>query len=145
MAELNVKNGAVTYTINGKGEVSFNPTDADFINRMYSAFDAMEKKQDAYSTQIRELAGTVEMFDFARRLDEEMRGVLDELFQAPISEMAFGGISCYALADGLPLWCNLMLAVMDEINNAAEREKGTTKMNEKVNKYLVKYQKQQKK
>ena len=68
MAELNVKNGAVTYTINGKGEVTFNPTDADFINRMYTAFDAMEKKQDAYSTQIRELAGTVEMFDFARRL-----------------------------------------------------------------------------
>lgn len=35
MKELNFESGLVTYSLNGKCEVSFNPTDSNFIERLY--------------------------------------------------------------------------------------------------------------
>ena len=86
MKELSFDSGLVTYSLNGKCEVSFNPTDSNF-------------------------------------------------------DVLFGGMNVYALANGLPVWCNLMLAVMDEIDSSFAREQKAT--NPKLQKYLNKYQKYQ--
>ena len=48
--ELSFANGMQEYTVHGvKGDViiRFNPTDGAFIQRLYNAFDTLDKKQSA--------------------------------------------------------------------------------------------------
>ena len=134
---LNFESGLVTYNINGKCQVSFNPTDSNFVERLYLAFEDLDKKQESYKTQVEKLADKREIFDFARERDVEMRQVIDGLFDAPVSDSLFGGMSVYAVAGVLPVWCNLMLAVMDEIDTTFSREQKAT--NPRIAKYTEKY------
>ena len=134
---LNFESGLVTYNINGKCQVSFNPTDSNFVECLYLAFEDLDKKQESYKTQVEKLADKREIFDFARERDVEMRQVIDGLFDAPVSDSLFGGMSVYAVAGGLPVWCNLMLAVMDEIDTTFSREQKAT--NPRIAKYTEKY------
>lgn len=134
---LNFESGLVTYNINGKCQVSFNPTDSNFVERLYLAFEDLDKKQESYKTQVEKLSDKREIFDFARERDVEMRQVIDGLFDAPVSDSLFGGMSVYAVAGGLPVWCNLMLAVMDEIDTTFSREQKAT--NPRIAKYTEKY------
>lgn len=143
MKELNFDSGLVTYSLNGKCEVSFNPTDSNFVERLYSAFEELDKKQEGYKAQVEKMANKREIFDFARERDTEMRGIIDGVFEAPVSDAVFCGMNVYAVANGLPVWCNLMLAVMDEIDTTFAREQKAT--NPRLQKYLAKYQKYQKK
>ena len=134
---LSFESGLVTYNINGKCQVSFNPTDSNFVERLYLAFEDLDKKQESYKTQVEKLADKREIFDFARERDVEMRQVIDGLFDAPVSDSLFGGMSVYAVAGGLPVGCNLMLAVMDEIDTTFSREQKAT--NPRIAKYTEKY------
>jgi hypothetical protein len=143
MKELNFDSGLVTYALNGKCEVSFNPTDSNFVERLYSAFEDLDKKQESYKAQIEKMADKKEIFEFARERDAEMRGIIDGVFEASVSEAVFGGMNVYAIANGLPVWCNLMMAIMDEIDTTFTREKKLT--DPRVSKYTAKYQKYQKK
>lgn len=139
MKELNFESGLVTYSLNGKCEVSFNPTDSNFVERLYAAFEELDKKQEGYKAQIEKMANKREIFDFARERDTEMRGIIDGVFDAPVSDAVFGGMNVYAVAGGLPVWCNLMLAVMDEIDTTFSREQKLT--NPRIAKYTAKYRK----
>lgn len=139
MKELTFESGLVTYTLNGKCEVSFNPTDSNFVERLYTAFEDLDAKQETYKAQVDKMAGKREIFDFARERDAEMRQIIDGVFEAPVSDALFGGMNVYAVADGLPVWCNLMLAVMDEIDTTFSREQKAT--NPRIAKYTGKYHK----
>ena len=121
MKELNFDSGLVTYSLNGKVEVTFNPSDSNFVERLYSAFEDLDKKQEGYKDTIEKMADKKEIFEFARERDSEMREIIDGLFEVPASEALFGGMNVYALANGLPVWCNLMLAVMDEVDSTYAR------------------------
>lgn len=137
MKELNFETGLVTYDLNGKCEVSFNPTDSNFVERLYSAFEELDKKQEGYKAQVDKMADKKEIFEFARERDAEMRTIIDGVFDAPVSDALFGGMNVYAVAGGLPVWCNLMLAVMDEIDTTFAREQKAT--NPRIAKYTAKY------
>lgn len=139
MSELNFETGLVTYNLNGVCEVRFNPTDSDFVERLFNAFDTLDKKQDRYKEEIDKIADKKEIFQIARERDAEMRGIIDSLFDAPVCDALFGKMNVYAVADGLPVWCNLMLAVMDEIDTTFSREQKRT--NPRVAKYTAKYHK----
>lgn len=139
MKELNFESGLVTYALNGKCEISFNPTDTNFVERLYTAFETLDKKQEWYKTQVEKIAGKKEIFDFAREQDAEMRRIIDGVFEAPVSDALFGGMNVYAVANGFPVWCNLLLAVMDEIDTAFTREQKLT--NPRISKYTGKYNK----
>lgn len=142
MKELNFDSGLVTYSLNGKCQVSFNPTDSNFVERLYSAFEELDKKQEGYKAQIEKMANKREIFDFARERDAEMRGIMDGVFEAPVSDAVFEGMNVYAVAGGLPVWCNLMLAVMDEIDTAFAREqKATIPVLQSIRPKYQKYQK----
>ena len=142
MKELNFDSGIVTYSLNGKCEVSFNPTDSAFVEKLYSAFEELDKKQEGYKAAVEKMQGKKEIFDFARERDAEMRGILNEVFGSPVSDALFGDMNVYAIANGLPVWCNLMLAVMDELDTAFAR--GQKASNPRIAKYTAKYQKYQK-
>lgn len=143
MKDLNFDSGLVTYSLNGKCEVSFNPTDSNFVERLYTAFEELDKKQEGYKAQIEKMANKREIFDFARERDAEMRAIIDGVLDVPVSDAVFGGMNVYAVANGLPVWCNLMLAIMDEVDSAYVREQKA--MNPRIAKYTAKYQKYQKK
>lgn len=138
MKELNFETGLVEFSVNGKATVSFNPTDSNFIERLYATFEELDRKQEQYKSDIEKMADKRKIFDYAKERDAEMRGMLDEVFGAPVSDALFGEMNVYALAGGVPVWCNLMLAVMDEIDTTFTREQKAT--NPRIAKYLSKYQ-----
>lgn len=139
MKELNFDTGLVTYSINGKAEVVFNPTDSGFAERLFTAFDELDKKQEAYKTELDKTEGPKSFFAAVRRIDSEMRGIIDTVFETPVSEDVFGSLNTYALSEGLPVWANLLLAVMDEIDGSFVNEQKKT--NPRIQKYTSKYHK----
>ena len=139
MKELNFESGLVTYSLNGKCEVSFNPTDSNFSERLYATFEELDRKQEQYKSDIEKMADKRKIFDYAKERDAEMRGMLDEVFGVPVSDALFGEMNVYALAGGVPVWCNLMLAIMDEIDTTFAREQKAT--NPRIAKYTAKYKK----
>lgn len=136
---LQFETGRVTYMVNDAFSVTFNPTDAFFIERLYNHFDVLDKKQSNYEETVRKMADRREIFDFMRERDKEMREVIDDIFDVPVSEAAFGRMNVYAMAAGLPAWANLLLSVMEECDTAFSREQKVT--NPRLQKYLAKYQK----
>ena len=65
------------------------------------------------------------------------RNAINGILGADVCGPLFGGMNLYALADGLPVWCNLMLAIMDECDSAFSREQMRT--NPRIKKYTAKY------
>lgn len=137
MAEIRFDDGLVTYSLNDKAEVRFNPTDSNFVERLYTAFEELDQKQESYKAEVEKIAGKKEIFEFARERDSEMRDIIDGLFNQPVSDALFGTMNVYAMSNGLPVWCNLMLAVMDEVDTTFAREQKAT--NPRVQKYTKKY------
>lgn len=120
-------------------EVSFNPTDSEFVKRLFDAFNTLDSKQETYKAEIDKIADKKQIFDIARQRDKEMREIIDEIFEKPVSDAAFGKMNVYAMANGLPVWANLVLAVMDEIDTTFAREQKAT--DARIKKYTAKYHK----
>ena len=134
---LSIETGLVSYDLNGKVTVEFNPTDSAFVERLYSAFEDMDKKQEAYRGQIEALEDKREVFKVTRECDAKMRKTIDELFGVPVCDPLFGGMNIYAMSDGLPAWANLMLTIMDEIDDSLKAEQ--KKMQPRLDKYTKRY------
>lgn len=139
MKELNFDTGLVTYSINGKCELAFNPTDSTFVEKLFNAFDTLDKKQEAYKAEVEKTANKREVFETARKMDEEMRDIINEVFGFDVCTPLFSTMNVYALADGLPVWSNLMLGIMDEVDTTFARESKLT--NPRIQKYTKKYHK----
>lgn len=131
--------GLVTYDLNGAAQVKFNPTDSSFVERLFLTFDALDKKQEAYKAEVEKAAGSREIFDIARKRDAEMRTMIDDALGQPVCCALFGEMNVYAMADGLPVWCNLLLAVMDEVDTSFTRERKAA--DPRIKKYTAKYRK----
>lgn len=119
---LSFDTGLVEYDLNGSVTVRFNPTDESFVSKLYDAFGKLDGLQEELTD------GGGDAGDVLRRfgdLDEEMRGTIDGLLGAGVADAAIP-MNCYSIADGLPVWCNLMLALLDEVTEAYEREFGKT-------------------
>lgn len=139
MKELNFDSGVVSYSLNGKCEVSFNPADRVFAEKLYKAVDTMDKLQSDYAKKGEELQGPEGAFDLARDRDEKMAEVLDGLFNAPVCAAVFGDMSLCAFASGFPVWLNLMLTIVDEMDDNIGDIKGQAEA--RIAKYKAKYQK----
>lgn len=139
MAELQFSTGIVTYSLNGKADVTFNPTDTAFVEKLYETFNALDEKQEAYKAEVENLKDQRQIFDIARTRDAEMREMIDGVFNTPVCEAVFGHMNVYALADGLPVWANLLFAIIDEIDTDFSRQQKLT--NTRITKYTQKYHK----
>ena len=139
MKELVFETGLVTYSLNGKCEVSFNPTDSDFVERLFNTFDTLDKRQEKYRDRISKEPDNRKVFEISREMDAEMREIIDGVFGVSICENLFGKMNVYSYADGLPVWANLFLAIMDEIDTTFAREQKAT--NARIKKYTDKYRK----
>lgn len=139
MKDLNFETGVVTYNINGKCEISFNPTDSAFVEKLFNSFETLDKKQEQYKEDVQKNANKREIFDLANKMDDEMRDIIDDTLGTGVCDALFGEMNVYALADGLPVWANLILSVMDEIDTTFARETKAT--NARLAKYTKKYAK----
>lgn len=139
MAELlSFDTGLVTYTLNGKCEVTFNPTDSFFVERISGVFDKLDELQEKYTAGVQNVDGS-NVYEFARKCDAEMRDLMDTLFDHPICADVFGDLNVYAYANGLPVWANLLIALVDVINGAFDNEPKLT--SKRIEKYTAKYRK----
>ena len=138
MEEIKFSTGKREFRLNDQVSVAFNPTDSAFVEQIFNTFDELDRKQEEYKTEI-EHADKWEIFNIARRRDTEMRDMIDSLFAKPVCTALFGTMNVYALADGLPVWCNLMLAVIDQIDTSFAAEQKKT--NPRIAKYTAKWKK----
>jgi len=114
------------YSLAGKVEISFIPTDSAFVERLFNTFDTLDKKQDAYKAESEAVKSKREIFDIDRKWDLEMCGMIDAALGQPVCDAVFGQINVFALADGLPVWANLLLPIMEEIDTPFTREQKAT-------------------
>lgn len=136
MKNLNISTGVVTYVLNDNVEVSFNPTDANFVERLYDLSQSMDGLQEKYEKRFSDDSDMTAKFVEFRNIDADMRNLIDETFGKEICKPLFGDLNVFALADDMPLWLNLIFAIMDEVNAATG---STTKVNAKIEKYTAKY------
>lgn len=138
MKELNFETGLVTYKVNGGHEISFNPADVSFVKRLFKTFDGLAKQQEDTQNEGKEMDGE-ELFAYAEQRDKQMRQQIDDIFGEPVCDKVFGGQSVYALANGLPLWCNFLMAVIDEVDASVTAQQKLT--SPRVERYMAKYAK----
>lgn len=135
---ITVDTGIQEYEINEAFTAKFNPTDESFIAKIELAFKSLDglqdelKKADSFSAYIDK--------------DKEMRAIIDGVLGEGAADAIFPGVNCYALSNGLPLWLNLMYAIVDIISDACESEFGKTEShlkhyNEKYSAMMKKYRK----
>lgn len=141
MSELNFQTSRRTYTVNGGAEISFDPADISFVNRLFDLMGRLEKRQKETAP-----ANGEDVFAAAARRDAEVRAEIDEAFGEPVCDKVFGRTNVFSPAGGLPLCVNFLMAVIDEIDAASEREiKVSPRMNAYMQKYESKYGKYMKK
>ena len=139
MKQIKVDTGLVTYRLNDAVEVSFNPTDMEFGNRVYAIAETLDKKQDEYQKAITDNKNNAELFEVCRAIDKEMRDMINGLFDKDICTPLIGNINIYAYADGAPIWANILTAFVDEMDaGVTEAQKASQK---KISKYTKKYHK----
>lgn len=140
--ELELDDGLLCLSINGKSETIFNPTDAGFIEKLFHVFETLDAKQNALETRIKAAQQNEqhrELFKIVREADAEMRKLVDDVMGAGTCDAQFGAVNVYAYAGGLPLWANLLLAVLDRCE--AEMVQQQKAMHARLTKYTEKYQK----
>lgn len=136
--DLNFDTGLTAYKLNGTCEVSFNPTDSAFVEKLFNTFDALDKKQEKFREESAGADGKA-VFGLARKMDAEMRSEIDGIFGKHVCDELFGDMNVYAMAGGLPVWCNLLLTIIDVTNSTFAEEKKKT--DARLAKYISKYKK----
>ncbi len=140
---LGFSTGVQNVSINGKCTVHVNFTDSAFIERVFNAFDVLDGLEDKYRPLIENAQSGKEVFGYARDRDAEMRDVVNGIFGEDVCSPIFGNMHISAAAEGLPLWANMLLAFIDNMDSTLANEKKQT--NPRLKKYVEKYQKYQKK
>jgi len=126
MAGLQFDNGVKEFDVNGKATIRFNPLDTAFFQKVVALFEKCEnltKNSDNTPEGI-------------QILDQKIKSEINAVF-GDISAI-FDGVSSVAIAGGLPVWANFIIAVIDEID---ETIKKPIEYSPKVQKYLDKYKK----
>ncbi len=137
MKNINLETGMVEYLLGGKVSVRFNPTDLNYMQRLYAAFDELGRIQDRFQKDIEKLEEEKEIFALAKETDGKIREVLNALFEKEVCEPLFGSMNLFAYSGGMPVWANLMLAISDEVNSAMLAEAETR--DKRIAKYVDKY------
>lgn len=136
MGELNFQTGRKTYTVNGGVEISFEPSDPKFASAVVSAF---QKCSDiAKASAELDYGDTVNTVSAMEKLEAGVRKEIDTAFGYAVCDKVFSGISAIAIADGLPVWTNFLMAVIDEVDQSMPEGEGRTK--ERVQKYMNRYE-----
>lgn len=135
MSQGNLLNTGVctkTYTVNGGAEISFNPADIGFAGSVFDLLKKLEERQKEKAPE-----DISDVFKAAKARDKEMRMDIDSVFGAGTCDKVFGTTNVFSPSGGVPVCLNFLMAVIDEIDAAAEKE---TKTSPAVDAYLKRYE-----
>lgn len=136
MSNLTFSTGLKEFSLNNAVTVFFNPLDQNFIAEVFEVFESLEEEQEKMQESVKGSDARTAL-NAMKEADKNMRERINGLFGQDICTPCFGSMSTYAVADGMPVWANLMLAVMDTMEgNAAEQAKV---QKERIRKYTAKY------
>lgn len=144
---LSFDNGLVSFEVNGIPDaVRFNPTDTDFFRRLYDTFEDIDRLCEQYKLRINTIDANdpKAQYNLIVELDKDIANRIDTVFGDPgLSERIFTidglSISPNALAGGLPIWANFLLAILDEREDSFKEQEKLLKP--RMEKYLKKYRK----
>ena len=135
MKNLNFQTSRKTYKVNGDAEISFDPADIGFVNRLFDLMEKLEKYQHEPASENPE-----DVFIVAARRDAETRAEIDAVFDEPVCDKVFGRTNIFSPAGGLPLCMNFLMAIIEEIDEASGSEtKASPAMVETLKKFEAKY------
>ena len=133
MNALKFSTGVKTFSVNdGAAEISYNPTDVNFVSSLYDFFVSCAEKYE--SDKDKKFTDNTAFFEYAKQRDADVCAGIDNLFGSGTAAALFQGISTYAMAEGLPLWTNFLLAVIDTVPE--EMSKQVKSSRPRVEKYL---------
>ena len=132
--DIQVSTGTREFNLGGKVIIYFNPTDVTFLDRMRNTFAEMQKQQEEIANEI---SNADDVFEACKRIDADMREKLNSIFAKDIVTPLIGDMNVYALADGLPIWANILTAIMKTIEDCVEEER--SKSEAKIKEYTEKY------
>ncbi len=137
--KLSYSTGVREYEVEG-GVIHFNPCDTKFAERLYKCFDKLGKRQEDGEVENEELKNDgVKLFEAIKAKEAEMRGYIEEVFGEGTAKLIFPNTGLYAVADGLPVWANFLLAVIDEVDKSMEEQQVTA--SPRFDALMKKYQK----
>jgi hypothetical protein len=139
---ISFASGVQEFSLNGNVTVFFNPTDSAFINRVFDGVKALDEKENQYLAALNALEDNEQVFELASAHDSEAREIINGIFGDDVCAAIFGDMNISALADGLPVWANLLMAVIDTFDGEFAEEKKKT--SPRVAKYSAKYSKRAK-
>ena len=111
---LNFPIGVKTFDVNdGAAQISFNPTDVNFVSALYDLFAECAERYE--TDKDKKFENNTAFFEYVRQRDAEVSDGVDRLFGEGAAAAVFQGHSAHAMAEGLPLWTNFFLAVIDTV------------------------------
>jgi len=141
MTSLNFETGLKTFDINGDPErtISFAPSDAAFVRRVYKGLEQLEECQKKYQAKSAAITEPIEVLDAVDAADKDIRNIIDGIFENRVSETIFGKLSTIGVANGMPIWANFIVTLIDGCDIYLSAQETAT--NPKLKKLLAKYKK----
>lgn len=142
MNALSFGNGSKTFVVNESVEISFNPASSQFCKELMDTVERCQQiMEQTKAQQERVEADKKAVFDIAQEQDAKICQQIDNLFGTGKAAQLFPW-GATAWSDGLPVWLNFCLAVLDEVAQSVTEQQ--SKAEPRLQKYLDKYQKYQK-
>lgn len=137
MAEVKFDTNLEEVNINGKVTVWLNLSDFEFAMKVVEVIEQMGEIQEKCSKEVSEQADASKIFAVLREADGKIREKINALFDMEVCAPLYGSMNVMSYADGLPVWCNLMFALYDEmLSRMSEQQK---KIAPRIDKYTAKY------
>lgn len=135
MGALNYTAGKREYTLPSGAIIHFDPCDSEFANKIIVAVRNCNNIQNSFPKE--PFTDLDTQLSFIQKMNGDIREEIDKAFGEPVCEKACCGSSPISLSDGLPVWMNFLMAVIDEID--ANMPEGEKRSRARVQQYMDKY------
>lgn len=139
MNNLSFGDGRKTYTVNGSVEICFNPASARFAGTLLDMVDHCQNiMNEVREKQLKVEADKAAVFELAKEQDDRIGAEIDSVFGTGKAAQLFPA-GPTAWADGLPVWLNFSMAILDELNENINEQKQQAEP--RLAEYMKKYEK----
>ena len=113
---LSFNDGYKTYEINGDPNrvIKINPADVGILKRLQAAQDSISALQEKYNT--------INTPEALAECDKDLRDIIDDVFAAPVADIAFGDTNCLSLAGGSSIYENFLNAIIPIVQETVKEE-----------------------
>ena len=136
-ASLQERYMKMTFDVNSKCEIDFDPEDSTFAQDMLDCFMKLDESQEVYEKKVCACSTFPALFEVFREYDANARRAIDKTIGKPVCDSLFGDMNVYAFGNGLPVWSNFLLAIMLRLKHPAIAD--FFSCNERAKKYMNRF------